>query len=160
VPRKNPPKGQGPMGVEITNYELKTYPFYLAPIVGVWESLKISAQFYQELGKLLFRLVTLQKPQVDVTGPVGIAKLTDQAVKAGIEEVIQLLAFLSLNLALINILPFPALDGGQLVFVAYEGITKRKINEAFKAKVNTLGFAFLLFLLLLITFKDIQGLLK
>jgi regulator of sigma E protease len=47
VPRKNPPKGQGPMGVEITNYELKTYPFYLAPIVGVWESLKISAQFYQ-----------------------------------------------------------------------------------------------------------------
>jgi len=55
-------------------------------------------------------------------------------------------------------LPFPALDGGQLVFVLYEALTKRKISETFKAKVNSIGFAILLFLLFLVTLKDIRAL--
>jgi len=160
IPRKNPPQGQGAVGVVITDLEYKSYPFYLAPFIGVWESIKISLQFYQELGKLIFQLVTFQKPQVQVAGPVGIAKLTSDAVKTGFTAVLQLLGLLSLNLALINLIPFPALDGGQLVFVLYEGTTRRKINENFKAKVNAIGFAVLIFLLLFITFKDIRGLIK
>jgi regulator of sigma E protease len=158
VPRKTPPKNQGALGAIISDLELKKYPFYQAPFVGLKESLRISVMFYKELGKIVGQLVTLQGPTVEVTGPIGIAKLTGQAVGYGFDAVIQLLGLLSLNLALINIIPFPALDGGQLSFVLFEAVSRRKISEDLKAKVNTIGFALLLGLLILITFKDIRGL--
>lgn len=157
-PRRNPPVGQGALGLLITDLELKRYPFYQAPFVGLWESLKISAVFYQELGKLLAKLVTLQRPAIEVTGPIGIAQLTNQAVNHGADAVLQLLGLLSLNLALINIIPFPALDGGQLSFVIYEAIARKKLNEELKAKINAAGFAVLLFLLALVTLKDLKNL--
>jgi len=158
VPRKKPTAKQGALGVVITDVELKKYPLYQAPFVGLVESVKISAAFYQELGRILGQFVTLQKPQVEVAGPVGIVRLTGEAVNYGAEAVIQLLGLLSLNLALINILPFPALDGGQLSFVLYEFVTRRKLSEEFKTRVNTAGFAVLLFLLILITLKDLRAL--
>lgn len=159
IARKNPPQGQGALGIHISDTILKKYPWYQAPFIGLRESVKISLTFYTEMGKLLGKVITFQKPQIEVTGPIGIAKLTGEAVSYGTGAVIQLLGLLSLNLALINIVPFPALDGGQLAFVLYEAITRRKLNEELKAKINALGFAFLLMLLGLITFKDVTGLL-
>jgi regulator of sigma E protease len=158
TPRKNPGQNQGALGVVITDLELKKYPFYQAPLIGLKESFRISWLFYQELGRVFVEFVTFQKPQVEVAGPVGIMKLTGEAVNYGFDAVIQLVGLLSLNLALINIVPFPALDGGQLSFVIYEFLSRRRISEQVKAKINAAGFAFLLLLLILITFKDIRGL--
>src|SRR3989339_1577952 len=158
TPRKNPPKDQGALGTVITDLELKKYPFYQAPFIGLRESIKISLVFYQELGRILFQFVSGQQPQVEVAGPVGIVKLTGQAINYGTDAVIQLMGLLSLNLALINIIPFPALDGGQLSFIIIELLTRRKINENLKAKINAAGFALLLFLLVLVTFKDLRSL--
>lgn len=158
VPRQNPPKNQGALGVVITNLELKKYPFYQAPFVGLYESIKISLVFYQELGRIFWQFITFQHPQVEVAGPVGIMQLTGKAVNYGYEAVIQLLGLLSLNLALINIIPFPALDGGQLSFIIFEQLTRRKINEEVRARINALGFVFLLFLLVLVTINDLRSL--
>lgn len=157
-PRANPPKNQGALGAVITDLELKKYAWYQAPWKGLTESIKISLLFYQELGRILWQFVTFQNPQVDVAGPVGIVQLTGKAVSYGYEAVIQLLGLLSLNLALINIIPFPALDGGQISFIVFEQLTRRKLSDNLKARINAAGFAFLLFLLFLITIKDVRSL--
>ncbi len=155
VPRINPPKGEGPLGISINSYMEKKYPWYTAPYYGLIEASNITFKIASELGKLLFGLITFQKQNVDVAGPIGIANLAGQAIKFGGNAFLQFLALLSLNLAIINILPFPALDGGRLVFVLYEGITKKKPNKNFEKYTNLIGFIMLLSLAALITVNDI-----
>lgn len=160
VPRVNPPKGEGPLGISITSYMEKKYPWYSAPYYGLIEAFSITSKIASELGKLLFGFVTFQKQNVDVAGPVGIANLAGQAIKFGRNAFLEFLALLSLNLAIINIFPFPALDGGRLVFVLYEGFTKKKPNKDFEKYTNLIGFIMLLSLAALITVNDIVKLFK
>lgn len=159
IPRKNPPESQGALGVVIrTDFSIKKYPWYSAPFFGLYESVKITKLMVVEIVKILFKLVTFQKVSLDVAGPVGIAQITGQAVDVGFDAVLQLLGILSFNLAIINIFPFPALDGGRLVFICYEWITKRTVNPSVERKVNFAGFALLISLIILITIKDISRL--
>src|SRR3989339_917667 len=160
IPRKTPPKGEGPLGIAITSFIEKKYPWYSAPYYGLVEAFNITNKIASELGKMFFGFITFQKQNVDVAGPVGIANLAGQAFKFGRNAFLEFLALLSLNLAIINILPFPALDGGRLVFVLYEGLTKRKPNKNFEKYTNLIGFIMLLSLAALITVSDIVKLLK
>ena len=124
------------------------------------EASNITYKIATELGKLILGLITFQKPHVDVAGPVGIANLAGQAVRFGGNAFLQFIALLSLNLAIINVLPFPALDGGRLVFVFYEGIFKKKPNKDIEKYTNLIGFIMLLSLAALITVNDIIKLIK
>ncbi len=160
IPRPNPPKGEGPLGVSITSFVEKKYPWYTAPFYGLIEAFSITSKIATELGKMLFNLITFHKQNVDVAGPVGIANLAGQAVKFGRNAFLEFLALLSLNLAIMNILPFPALDGGRLVFVLYEGLTRKKPNKNFEKYTNLIGFIMLLSLAALITVSDILKLFK
>ncbi len=160
VPRVNPPKGEGPLGIAITSSTIKKYPWFTAPYYGLIEATNITYKIATELGKLLFGLITFQKPHVDVAGPVGIANMAGQAIKFGGNAFLQFLGLLSLNLAIVNILPFPALDGGRLVFVLYEGIFKKKPNKDVEKYTNLIGFIILLSLAALITVNDIVKLFK
>lgn len=156
TPRKNPPPGEGPLGVVITSpFIEKKYPWYKAPFYGLLEAFNITAKIVVELTKTLIQLVTLQKPQVEVAGPIGIARFTGQVVKFGRNAVLELMALLSLNLAVINILPFPALDGGRFAFVVYEWITKKRVNQRIERNLNLIGFAILISLAILVTINDI-----
>lgn len=155
TPRLNPPKGQGPLGIVISNYETKKYAWYEAPFKGLKESFDITKSIVTEFAKMILKLVTFQKLDVEVSGPVGIAKITGEAVGIGPKAVLQLLAILSLNLAVINILPFPALDGGRLVFVFYEWIFRKKANAKFERNLNLVGFAILITLIVVVTIADI-----
>jgi regulator of sigma E protease len=156
TPRKNPPKGQGPLGVVITSpFIEKKYTWYQAPFYGLIEAFNITRKIVTEFGRIIIQLATLQKPHVDVAGPIGIAQYTGQAIKFGKNAVLELLALLSLNLAVINILPFPALDGGRLVFVLYEWITGRRANQKIEKYLNVVGFALLLTLAALVTVNDL-----
>jgi regulator of sigma E protease len=160
IPRKNPPKGEGPLGIAITSFIEKKYPWYTAPYYGLIEASNITYKIATELGKLILGLITFQRPHVDVAGPVGIANLAGQAIKFGKNAFLEFLALLSLNLAVMNILPFPALDGGRLIFVLYEGVTKKKPNKDIEKYSNLIGFIILLSLAALITINDIIKLLK
>lgn len=155
TPRKNPPQGQGALGVVITSFVEKKYVWYQAPFYGLIEAFTITKTIVTELLKVLFQVVTFQKPNVDVTGPVGIAQFTGQAVKLGKNAVLELTALLSLNLAVINILPFPALDGGRLVLVIYEWVTRKRVNQNLERYLNLIGIAILITLALVITINDI-----
>jgi regulator of sigma E protease len=155
TPRKTPPQGQGPLGIAITSFTEKKYPWYQAPFFGLIEAFNITKTILVELVKALVQLVTLQKPNVDVTGPVGIAQFTGQAVKLGNNAVLELMALLSLNLAVLNILPFPALDGGKLMLIIYEWITRKRVNATLERMLNIIGFVLLLSIAAAITINDI-----
>ncbi len=160
VPRLTPPAGEGPLGVGITSYEVKKYVWYKAPFFGLAHSFAITQKIVTELGSMAFNFFTLKKTNVDVAGPIGIAQYTGQAIKFGNNAVLELMALLSLNLAVINILPFPALDGGRLMFVLYEWITKRRVNKRVEQYINMFGMGTLLLLAALITISDVLKLVK
>ena len=95
-----------------------------------------------------------------VSGPVGIARITQEAVAMGPVSVLQLVALLSLNLAIMNVLPIPALDGGRFFFLAVEAITRRKPKPVFEKWVHTVGFVVLIGLIVLITYNDVLKLVR
>ena len=99
--------------------------------------------------------VTFSADLSQVSGPVGIAGAVGSAAKSGIAALISLTAIISVNLALINLIPVPALDGGRLLFVIIEAITRRKIPTKVASKVNLVGFAFLILLMVVVTGHDI-----
>ena len=93
-----------------------------------------------------------------IAGPVGIVGLVDDALSFGLTSLLILTAYLSLSLAVINLLPFPALDGGRLVIVGIEAVIRRPLNPVWVRYVNTMGFVLLLLLMALITYNDIAKL--
>lgn len=94
----------------------------------------------------------------EVAGPVGIVKLVDKAADNGLNDVLFLTAIISINLAILNLLPFPALDGGRLAIVGIEAIRKKDLNYQKVAIINVIGFFLLIALMLLLTFHDIKNL--
>ena len=90
-----------------------------------------------------------------VSGPIGIAGLVGDASKLGITYLLMFTAMISVNLGVINLMPFPALDGGRLLFVAIESIIRKKIKPIVANSLNTVGFALLLILMLIVTYGDI-----
>lgn len=90
-----------------------------------------------------------------VSGPVGIVGLVGDASRLGFSYLLTFTALISINLAIINLFPFPALDGGRIVFVAIEGLTRKKISAKVAGTLNTIGFALLILLMLFITYRDI-----
>jgi regulator of sigma E protease len=91
----------------------------------------------------------------DVSGPIGIANLTGQAARIGLNYLMQFTALISINLAVLNIIPFPALDGGRAVLIIVEKLKGSPVNKKAEQGINTVGFALLLMLMVYVTFKDI-----
>ncbi len=96
----------------------------------------------------------------ELAGPVGIFSLISSAYQQGLITLLNFIAFLSVNLAIINLLPIPALDGGRLVFLGYEAITRRKVNKTVENYLHMLMFFLLIALILFVTYNDILRLLN
>lgn len=155
VPRKDFPKGEGPMGVAISDLEMKSYPLSRAPILAIKINLERAWAMLAGLGSLIARLVQLKPVGSDVAGPIGIAQVTGTAMKFGWKAVLEFMSILSLNLAVLNVLPIPALDGGRLAFVVFEKLLGRKVKPAFEQKTHSIGMIILFILILLISINDI-----
>ncbi len=103
-------------------------------------------------------IVTTGKIPEGIVGPVGIFSVAQETAKNGILNFIQLLAFISVNLAVLNLIPFPALDGGRFIFILAEKIKGSPVPHKVEAWVNGLGFALLILLMVAVTLRDIVGL--
>ena len=164
VPRVNPPQGEGPLGVLVSDVETRKYPFWQMPwrgtIEGFKEAFGWASLILGSLKKMVVDLVFHGAVPRDVAGPIGIFQITGVVAQSGLLNILQFMGILSVNLAVINILPLPALDGGRLVFILYEAITRRKPKPSFEQWVNTAGMAFLLLLIILITINDVGRLVK
>lgn len=159
TPRESPPQGEGPLGVVVSNFEIKKYAFWQMPFRGAVEGLKEAfgwtTLIISSLGKMVADLVMKGVVPREIAGPVGIFQITGTVAQSGILSILQFTGILSINLMIINILPFPALDGGKLVFIGYELVTRRRPRPSFEHWVNAAGMVVLLTLLSLVTINDI-----
>jgi len=160
TPRKDPPEGEGALGVVISSLEMKRYPWWQMPFRGAVEGIKEAVAWggliLGSFGKMLVDWIGRGIAPKDVAGPVGIFQASANVTQQGILAILQFMGILSINLGILNILPFPALDGGRLVFVIYEAVTRRRPKPAVEHWVNAIGMAVLLFLIILVTINDVQ----
>jgi regulator of sigma E protease len=96
----------------------------------------------------------------DVAGPIGIAGIVGNAAEMGFTYLLMITALISINLGVINLLPFPALDGGRILFVVIEGVIRKRISAKVSNTLNTVGFILLMILMVVVTYKDIAKLIK
>jgi len=155
VPRLNPPAGEGALGIGLIEAGLPKKNL----ISSIWEGLKTSVEIIQAVFMAIFNLISKvfigQANLEQITGPVGIVKMTAQAGNLGFVYLLQLLALISLNLVVINIFPFPALDGGRLLFLLIEKIKGSPLPVKFERYANSIGMVLLLILMAAITIRDI-----
>lgn len=147
------------VGVSLAMVETESYGFFEAIAAA-------STQTYDGLIGITVGLFTLLGQSLtgsadfsQVAGPVGIVGMVGDAADFGLTALLTFTAMISLNLAVINMLPVPALDGGRLVFVAIEAITRKPINPVWSGRVNLIGFGLLMLLMLVVTWNDIARLL-
>lgn len=161
IPRSNPPEDEGALGVKISTIESYFPPIGERLLKGVYYGFK-EAMIWTwivavGLAQMIIELFKGQAP-VGVSGPVGIVALTARAASFGIIPLINFAGILSVNLMILNILPFPALDGGRLVFIVIESFIGRKVLPKVENIIHAIGMAILLLLLIAITYKDIRQL--
>ncbi len=136
-------------GIQIDNRREKNFiecvKFTFQKFIDVMKSMAIT----------VWGLLTGQVSASNLSGPVGIYKVVDQSVKYGLQQLIYITAFLSINVGFINILPFPAFDGGHVFFMILEKLKGSKLNAKFENTCNMIGFALLMLLMLYITVQDI-----
>ncbi len=159
TPRVAPPSGEGPLGVSLIDGGIEKHGFFGALYEGAKASINILVFIFESLFGLVSSLFVGQwGAAADVIGPVGMFSFLDVAGKLGIVYLLQILGLISLSLAVINIIPFPALDGGRLFFIIYEKLSGGRLNQKFEAATHMVGFAILLLLMLVVTIKDIINL--
>jgi len=155
VPRWQPPEGERAIGVAVKTSSptlvRQHYPFWQAIPMGVSDCIETFILFKNAI----ISMVIGAAPAV-IAGPVGIAQLTGEVAQAGFSPLLEFAAFLSINLAIINILPLPALDGGRIVFVLLEWVLRgRRVPARTEGLIHLIGFAMLIAFLLAVTYQDI-----
>ena len=161
VPRVDVPKDEGPLGVLITQTEIYFPPVWQRPFIGVYYGFKDALfwgkQVFVGLYTMMSGLVRGSVPE-DIAGPVGIYAMTSEIAKVGILPLINFLGIFSVNLAVVNFLPIPALDGGRFLFIVLEKLLGRKVLPKAEAAIHGAGMALLLLLMLVITFVEVKRL--
>ncbi|MEK7649336.1 MAG: M50 family metallopeptidase, partial [Patescibacteria group bacterium] len=145
-PRATPPEGQGPLGVRINNVqtEIVRKSIFTAPIAGAKMTWDFLVQITHGMIGFFSSLFTGAEPPGEVVGPVGIAGVAQETFRIGIREFLFLIALLSLHLAVINILPIPALDGGRIAFFVVEKIIRRPIPAKVAGYIHSFFFLILI----------------
>ena len=108
----------------------------------------------------LYQLISGVVPLNSLSGPVGIVSVIGEAAGLGLESLLLILAYISINLGLMNILPLPALDGGKIVGLILEGITGKKPSEKMELIINAAGLVFLLGIMVFATYNDVMRLMR
>jgi regulator of sigma E protease len=152
----NTSTGKGGFGVGILETGVVRYPWYAA----IYQGAKSTGEMFWAITSGFYHLVGAifsgEGVGGSVSGPIGVAKMTGQVAKMGWVYLLQFTAMLSLNLAVLNILPIPALDGGRLLFVIIEKIIGRKVEPKYEQLAHTIGFAALMLLVVFVTARDIH----
>ncbi len=151
---------RGVMGFHIARVALKSYPWYQAPYQGALMTGRLTYRIVTTLGDTAIRAIT-GKPlpdEVRFAGPVGI--VTDVfvgALESGFQRYLEIIVMISISLAIFNLLPIPALDGGRFLFLMIEKIKGSPLNQKVEQGLIAISFIMLIGLFILVTFYDIKG---
>ena len=155
IPTIDPTDGKEKIGISMDQIGTAKLPVFSA----FWQGMRLNWSMTKGTVLGLYTLVKegiLGKASLDsVTGPVGMVEIVGDAYKFGFVYLMSFAALISINLAIINLLPFPALDGGRLLFLLIEKIKGSRINPKVANAVNAIGFYLLIILMLVITYHDV-----
>lgn len=160
------PSGSGAIGIGFETLEMRFYPTWQMPFRGMWvglqQSIGLSWMIVQAFVDIFVKLFTTAQVPQDVAGPIGIVH---QASRTGLFEegwmtILNFSAMLSINLAILNVLPIPALDGGRAMFVLLETVIGKNRRSQIESRANYLGFGLLLVLIIVISLRDIWVVIK
>ncbi len=160
TPRVDAPETQGPLGIGLAQTKIVARPWYAAIVNGFTTVIDIIIAMLVALGSIIKSVFIGKGAQVEVAGPIGIAVLTKQVTTLGFVYVLQFIAFLSINLGIINALPIPALDGGRILFVLIEKLKGSPVSRKAEQIIHTVGFVLLILLMVFITIKDVVKFVK
>ncbi len=149
---------QPALGFTVTLLGTVKVPLAQAPINGAIITWNATTQTAVALFDFFKNIVLFKADLSQVSGPVGIAGEVGSATAQGFTTLLSFMALISINLALINLIPIPALDGGRLLFVIIEAIIRRPLNPRIAERVNMVGFALLILLMVVVTGHDIYKL--
>lgn len=152
TPRREFPEGEAPIGIAVgPPLIIKAYPPWQAIPLGIYETFLWLFAMFQWAVAVIRGLVA-----PEVAGPIGILQATGEVVRYGLTDTLRFAAFLSTQLGIINLLPFPALDGGRLVFVILEALRRgKRISPQKEGLVHVIGMAILLGFVLVVSYFDI-----
>lgn len=156
IPRSEPPEGQGPLGIKIEEVQ---GPKSVALPEAFGEATALTGEVVQQIAELPGQLIGGRSggpAAPEVTGPIGIIQITGQVAELGLPTILKLVGVLSVNLGVLNIVPFPGLDGGRLLFVLISGIFKKRFSPQVEAAIHAVGFLILLGLLVIVSISDIR----
>lgn len=156
TPRVLPDRAEPLIGVAMVDTGIVRYGFF----GSIWQGLRatyiLSIRVLEALYSLLANIITQGKLSADLSGPIGVAVITGQVAQMGFIYLLQFAAILSINLGIINIVPFPALDGGRLLFILIEKIRRKKMNQKIENILHNSGFILLMILVVFITYRDVM----
>jgi regulator of sigma E protease len=143
---------EGLLGIRIADATVKNKP-------GFGEAITLSVQKNIEMARLIFQtlggLFTRETSPKQLMGPIAIAQLSGESAQLGWIALITLMASISLNLGLLNLMPVPVLDGGHIFIMALEGLARRDFSQAVKEKMLMAGFAVILMLMVTVIYNDL-----
>lgn len=155
TPRAKVESGHGAIGVSITEVGESPVSFPKAIVDGFKRTVVASEAVAFAFVDLFWRLLTHKPIQGDVAGPVGIVSMASKTGQLGWSYLLSILAIISINLAVLNFIPFPALDGGRVLMVLIEKIKGSPISARAQLIVNGVGFSALILLLVILTIRDV-----
>ena len=140
---------------KIFKLDFKVYPqklgFFGVIKYSFDETVSVSKSIYDFIGKIFTGSADINQ----VSGPVGTSAAIGESVKYGFDSLMLMMAIISVNLGVVNLLPFPALDGGRILVLIIEAIRRKPLNPKVETAINAVGLVFLLLLMVLISFKDV-----
>lgn len=155
MPRTEYGENDGPIGIGLSPAVYYSYPFghnFIEAFKVIQRTFKM---FFATIGNVFSSIFNLKSETHDVAGPVGIAVITANVAKMGMPYLIAFLASFSINLAIVNLLPIPGLDGGRILMLIIEKISRRKFSQKFENYSVGIGLTFLLIIVVFVTIKDI-----
>ena len=155
IPVENQTDNKLEIGISMDQIGTAKLPFFSAISEGLSLSWSIAKETTVGLYTLIYEGIRGKASFGDVTGPVGMVSIVGDAYSFGFVYLLSFMALISINLAVINLIPFPALDGGRLFFLLIEKIKGSRINPKVANTINTVGFCILLLLMVLITYHDV-----
>jgi len=147
--------GKHAIGISMDKVATLQLPIHLALFEGTRFTLHMMKEITLGIYDIVAGIFTGSSKLSSVTGPVGIAGMVSDAATLGFTYLMMFTALISINLGVLNLVPFPALDGGRLLFVLIESIIRRPIKPVVANAFNAVGFALLIFLMVVVTYKDI-----
>ncbi|MFC1833374.1 RIP metalloprotease RseP [Thermodesulfobacteriota bacterium] len=127
---------------------------------SIYEGTRLTFQITGMIFETLVKLVKREISAKNLSGPISIAQASGESLRAGFFSFIFVLAFISINLAIINLLPIPILDGGHLLFFLIEAVTRRPVTGKVREIATQAGFLFIIFLMVLVFYNDISRLIQ